>query len=157
MTRPGDEIAACAPGRGRLRASHADREQAIDVLKAAFVAGRLDKDEFDLRVGRALGSRICAELAALTADLPAGQAEAKPPKPAPARGQRPGLRPGPVIGAATALYAGVWAAVITLSLPAVLILTIASLLYYMIIVLIAMGQMSPQPRETRAAGGSCAT
>jgi hypothetical protein len=34
MARPGDEIAA---GRSRLRASAADREQVIDVLKAAFV------------------------------------------------------------------------------------------------------------------------
>jgi hypothetical protein len=36
---------------GRLRGSHADREQAAEVLKAAFVQGRLAKDEFDLRVG----------------------------------------------------------------------------------------------------------
>ena len=42
----------------------------IDELKAAFVHGRLDRDEFDLRVGQALESRTCAELAALTADLP---------------------------------------------------------------------------------------
>jgi len=41
-TGPGDDIAA---GRGRLRASDADREQVIDVLKAAFVQGRLTKDE----------------------------------------------------------------------------------------------------------------
>jgi hypothetical protein len=56
--------------RGRLRTSRADREQAIDTLKAAFVQGRLTKDEFDLRVGRALASRTYADLAALTADLP---------------------------------------------------------------------------------------
>ena len=55
---------------GQLRTSHADREQAIDVLKAAFVQGRLTKDEFDLRVGRVLASRTYADLAALTADIP---------------------------------------------------------------------------------------
>ena len=68
-TGPGDEIAAA---RGRLRASHADREQVIGTLKAAFVQGMLDKDEFDLRVGQTLASRTCGELAALTADLPSG-------------------------------------------------------------------------------------
>ena len=83
---PGDEIAAAAGGRGRLRASHADREQVIDALKAAFVRGRLDKDEFDARVGQAFTSRTYAELAALTADIPAGPAAAPPPR-KPARGQ----------------------------------------------------------------------
>jgi hypothetical protein len=55
-----------------MRASHADREQVVDLLKAAFVQGRLAKDEFDLRVGQALTSRTIADLAALTADIPAG-------------------------------------------------------------------------------------
>jgi hypothetical protein len=39
-------------GRGHLRASHADREQVIGTLKAAFMEGMLAKDEFDLRVAR---------------------------------------------------------------------------------------------------------
>lgn len=69
MAGSGDEIAAGMGGRGRLRASHADREQVIEVLKAAFVQGRLDRDEFDLRVGRALASRTYADLAALTAGI----------------------------------------------------------------------------------------
>jgi DNA-binding beta-propeller fold protein YncE len=71
-TGPGDEKAAGRPGRGHLRASDADRERVIAAVKAAFIQGRLTKDEFDSRVGRALGSRTCAELARLTADLPAG-------------------------------------------------------------------------------------
>jgi Domain of unknown function (DUF1707) len=71
MAEPGDEVAAGAGGRGRLRASHADREQVIEVLKGAFVHGRLDRDEFDLRVGQAMASRTYADLAALTADIPA--------------------------------------------------------------------------------------
>jgi Domain of unknown function (DUF1707) len=82
MAGRGDEIAAGAGGQGRLRASHADREQLIDVLKAAFVQGRLDRDEFDLRVGRALASRTYADLAALTGDLPARLTRARPPEPA---------------------------------------------------------------------------
>jgi Domain of unknown function (DUF1707) len=81
MAEPGDEIAISAGGRGHLRASNADREQVIGLLQAAFVQGRLTKDEFDLRVGRALMSRTFAELAALTADIPAGLTGAEPPQP----------------------------------------------------------------------------
>jgi len=62
--------------------SHADREQVIHVLKAAFLQGRLAKDEFDLRIGQALASRTYADLAALTADVPAGPTTARPPEPA---------------------------------------------------------------------------
>jgi len=60
-----------SPGHGQLRAAHADRERAIDVLKAAFAEGRLDKDEYAGRVGQVYTSRSYAELAELTADLPA--------------------------------------------------------------------------------------
>lgn len=82
MTEPGTELAARAGGQGRLRASHADREQVIDALKVAFVQGRLDRDEFGLRVDRALVSRTYADLAALTADIPARLARARLPEPA---------------------------------------------------------------------------
>jgi hypothetical protein len=67
---PGHDPAA--GGYGHLRASTADRERAADVLKAAFAEGRLDRDEFEERAGRAQQSRTYSELAALTADLPAG-------------------------------------------------------------------------------------
>jgi len=50
MAGSGDEITA-AGGRDHLRASHADREQVVEVLKAAYVQGRLTKDELDARVG----------------------------------------------------------------------------------------------------------
>ena len=76
-TGPGDELEAA--GEDHLRASHADREQVIGVLQAAFVQGMLAKDEFDLRVGQAFASRTDAELAVLTADIPAGLAPAPPP------------------------------------------------------------------------------
>jgi hypothetical protein len=84
---PGDKTPG-AGDRGRLRASHADREQVIDVVKAAFVQGRLAKDEFDQRIGRVFASRTYADLACLTADIPAGvirgQASREPARP-PAR------------------------------------------------------------------------
>jgi hypothetical protein len=59
-------------GHGQLRSSHADRERAADVLKAAFAEGRLDQDEYTERVGQVHASRTYQELAALTADLPVG-------------------------------------------------------------------------------------
>lgn len=59
-------------GHGHLRASTADRERAIDVLKAAFAEGRLTREEFEERSGQVYRSRTYAELAALTGDLPVG-------------------------------------------------------------------------------------
>jgi hypothetical protein len=81
-------MAAAAAGRGRLRASHDDREHVLDVLKAAFVQGLLTKDEFDMRVGQTFASRTYAELAALIADIPAGLIGAQPLR-KPARAQTP--------------------------------------------------------------------
>ena len=72
MAGPGDWMPAGPVGRGRLRVSHQDREHMVEVLKAAFVQGRLAKDEFDVRVGQALAARTLTDLAALTSDLPAG-------------------------------------------------------------------------------------
>jgi hypothetical protein len=66
------------PGRGHLRAAHADREHVIDLLKTAFVTGRLTKDELGARAGQALTARTYAELATLTADIPAGPPVARP-------------------------------------------------------------------------------
>jgi hypothetical protein len=50
-------------------ASDATREKVVDMLKDAFVQGRLTKDEFDARVTYAFTSPTCADLAALTADV----------------------------------------------------------------------------------------
>jgi hypothetical protein len=70
MAGPRDEMAAGAAGREPMRASHADRDRVIEVLKDAFVHGQLTMDELDARAGRALAARTCAELVALTADIP---------------------------------------------------------------------------------------
>ena len=75
--------------RGGLRASDADREQAIDVLKAAFVQDRLAGAEFEARVGQALASRTYAELAAATSGIPGRLTADQPPSmPARVREQR---------------------------------------------------------------------
>ena len=52
-----------------LRASDADRDRVIDVLRAAVADGRLDPPEFDERLDAALAARTIAALAPLTADL----------------------------------------------------------------------------------------
>jgi len=107
MAEPPGQIPAAA-GNGYLRTSHADREQVIGILKAAFVQGMLAKDEFDLRVSRALASRTYRELAAVTADLPAGLTVTTPPQPVQAPGEPRIPRPGRVLAVATAVYAAVW-------------------------------------------------
>jgi hypothetical protein len=105
MADPADEIAAGAAGRGPMRASHADREQAIEVLKDAFVHGRLTKDELDARAGRALAARTCAELDAVTADIPSARAASGPSRPlVPAR-RRPLARVAAGSGGCLALAA----------------------------------------------------
>ena len=108
-TGPGDELGAA--GRGHLRASHADREQVIETLKAAFVQGRLDRDELDSRVCQTLAARTYGELAGLTADLPAEPADAGPP----GRAARAQTRP-PMNNAAKA---GIWV-IIAVGVPMVL-------------------------------------
>jgi hypothetical protein len=103
-----------ADGLGRLRTSRADREQAIDVLKAAFVQGRLTKGEFDSRVGQALASRTYADLGALTADIPDGVTSAQP-----AAG--PAGVPGRALSFKTAARAGALGAVPSMASTAVVL------------------------------------
>ncbi len=68
VQQPGYQIRA----HDSMRASSADRERAVDVLKAGFAEGRLTQDEYNDRMGRAYSARTYGELATLTADLPAG-------------------------------------------------------------------------------------
>ena len=111
MPEPGHDQAARRAPQSRLRASHADREQVIDTLKDAFVQDRLTKDEFDARVSHALASRTHADLAALTADLPAGPPVAPPPRKASRpRPENTAVKNGVrVIAATTFLTGAVWA------------------------------------------------
>jgi len=88
VTRPEDRAAAAAARAGQLRAADVDREQVIDLLKVAFVHGLLAKDEFGERIGRALASRTYAELATLTADIPAEPAAPTPHQAAAAKTRR---------------------------------------------------------------------
>ncbi|MEV6758563.1 DUF1707 domain-containing protein [Streptomyces sp. NPDC051214] len=53
-----------------LRASHADRDRVVDVLRVAAGDGLLTAEELDERLETALSARTLGELAALTTDLP---------------------------------------------------------------------------------------
>ena len=161
VTGAGDELAAAAAGRGRLRVSHADREQVIDTLKAAFVHGMLSKDEFDLRVSQAFASQTYAELAAVTADLPAEPTAAQPPRPAQTQH---GImqRPGRMMAVATALYAGVLAFVFLPPWPSgnsdgdppqpIPVLFLLSNLAYLFVLLLGVVNMVELRREKRSGG-----
>jgi Domain of unknown function (DUF1707) len=72
------------PGYGHMRASDAERERAVDVLKAAFTEGRLTQDEYTERVGQVQVSHTYGDLAELLRDLPVGPFGSLPPPPAPA-------------------------------------------------------------------------
>jgi hypothetical protein len=100
------EAPVTSQDRGHLRAARADREQVIEVLKAAFVQGRLTKDEFDARVGQTFAARTYAGLDVITADIPAGLATGLAPGVAPAEPRRrPGRAQAVAWGAGVAIAA----------------------------------------------------
>ena len=57
------------PSSPSLRASDADRDRVIELLRAAVGDGRLDQAEFDERLDAALAARTIEALTPLTADL----------------------------------------------------------------------------------------
>ncbi|WJV50963.1 DUF1707 SHOCT-like domain-containing protein [Streptomyces flavofungini] len=57
-----------------LRASHEDRDRVVDALRVAAGDGRLDAEELDMRLERALSAKTLGELADLTTDLPGAPA-----------------------------------------------------------------------------------
>ncbi|MFC9628321.1 MULTISPECIES: DUF1707 SHOCT-like domain-containing protein [Streptomyces] len=70
-----DEQRASADTAGRvsaqdMRASHADRDQVLEIIREAGAEGRLTPEELDERVTAALAARTLRDLAALTRDLP---------------------------------------------------------------------------------------
>ena len=133
---------------GRMRASQADREQAISALKTAFVQGRLAKEELDTRVGQALAARTHAELAVITDDIPAGLAAAVTAGPT-----RPvlGVRSGVCVTALAAMLAAVlWSAAVSASSAA----AGAAALAVSGIVIFALFVTGYQVRESRHPGRS---
>lgn len=66
-----------------IRVSARDRDAVAHILQTAFAEGRLDNDEFDLRLGAALTATFATDLDALIVDLPAAPAIADRPGSAP--------------------------------------------------------------------------
>jgi hypothetical protein len=62
-------MSADPPSSPALRASDADRDRVIELLRAAVADGRLDAAEFDERLDAALAARTIDALTPLTADL----------------------------------------------------------------------------------------
>jgi hypothetical protein len=62
-------VPADPPSSPALRASDADRDRVVELLRAAVADGRLDTAEFDERLDAALAARTIDALAPLTADL----------------------------------------------------------------------------------------
>ncbi len=62
-------MSADPPSSPALRASDADRDRVIELLRAAVADGRLDPAEFDERLDAALAARTVDALTPLTADL----------------------------------------------------------------------------------------
>jgi len=66
------------PPASRVRASDADREHVIGVLREAFADGRLTAEEHSARVGQAFAARTYAQLATVSADLPNASSASRP-------------------------------------------------------------------------------
>jgi hypothetical protein len=143
------------PGHGHFLASDADREQVIDTLKVAFTEGRLTQDELDLRAGQTFTSRTYADLAAVTADIPARPAasQARPlAKPARASAQTPdsqAFRRG--LGGGAAILSAMIAASALTGSDEIGNLAILLMSFYVLFVLIAVGNLVNSRLENRRA------
>jgi hypothetical protein len=80
---------AANPRDRSLRAGDKERDAVSEILRRAHVEGRLDNDEFQVRLERALTAKTYADLDALIADFPHEDAAAS------STWQRTGWRPWP--------------------------------------------------------------
>jgi hypothetical protein len=64
-----------------MRASTEDRDRAVELITRAYTEGRLDKDEHDARVERAMTATTYADLDSVVVDLPGGRPLAPAPLP----------------------------------------------------------------------------
>jgi hypothetical protein len=100
------------PGDPHLRASDADRERTVTLLREHHAVGRLDVEEFHERLNAAYASKTLGDLNALLADLPAIDLYRLPSaglRPAPVGSWAPGRRSGGPVARQAAQWAA-WAA-----------------------------------------------
>jgi hypothetical protein len=93
-TVSGENVSGAAVPAADLRVSDRDRDETVTRLQIAFAEGRLDDEEFDLRVRNALAARTRGQLARMAADLPTESSHpaalAQPTGLAPAKLRKPG-------------------------------------------------------------------
>jgi Domain of unknown function (DUF1707) len=77
------------PRDRQLRVGNAERDAVVEILRNEHVAGRLDHNEFDERLGRCLSAKTYADLDALIADFPGAELERRQPRHVVAWGPRP--------------------------------------------------------------------
>ena len=77
-----------------VRASDAERDQATEILRAAYAEGRLSSAELDERLTAACTAKTRADLHALTSDLPGAVSAATRDRPATAAPPFPDPRSG---------------------------------------------------------------
>ncbi|GAA1426180.1 hypothetical protein GCM10009616_00050 [Microlunatus lacustris] len=118
------------------RIGDAERDRAVDALQEHMAAGRLDREEFDERLGRALAARTVADLQPLFADLPEPRpgtglattpAYAPPPwsQGTPAAAATPAVVPDPAVPATRSKPLGA-TLVLTLIWPAAVLFCLAA-------------------------------
>jgi len=152
MAEPGDGAA----GQGGLRASDTDRDQAVERLKTAFVHGMLARDEFDQRVGLALASRTRADLAALTADIPAEAAGTSLLVTRDRRRRNPSVKAGAAIVAVPILASGIVAGAYDGPLAAAVFIVFSLLVVGIptaIVVTVVRAILLAEARQARRSGG----
>jgi len=101
------------PGDPRLRASDADRERTVNLLREHHAEGRLDMDEFHERLNSAYQAKTLGDLDALLHDLPGIDLYRLPSaglKPAPVGSWAPARRPSGTVARQSAAWAA-WAVV----------------------------------------------
>ena len=81
---------AGSPHDRSLRVGDKERDAVTEILRRAHVEGRLDDDEFQVRLERCLTAKTYADIDGLIADFPREVAVAEPTR------HRPGWRPWPV-------------------------------------------------------------
>jgi hypothetical protein len=103
-------------GSADLRVSDAERERAVERLRAAAGEGRLATEELEDRISEALGARTHGDLEKLLADLPGPKLPAprqtRPPAPKPDPQQRRDLLARQTVGFVTPniVCIAIWAA-----------------------------------------------
>src|SRR5687767_7102226 len=96
-----------APPPGAIRASDADRDKALGLLRDHWLAGRLTLDEYEARCGEAAGGRFLADLERALRELPYPLPEHALAAPPPAAAPVPAVGPDLQTGAVLALVLGV--------------------------------------------------